>query len=77
MNLNCEHSNPLKREGTSQVQRLLQSLIPENVKLHDLGVEDWMKFARNYASLINFYDSTSTQQIVGNWEEFFVAFAGL
>jgi len=73
MSTTCEHTNPLSREGTTQLQRLLDALIPENVKIHELGVEDWMSFAKNYATLINFYDSTNAQNAVGDWEEFFVA----
>ncbi len=72
MNTSCKHINPLQRQGTSQVQRLLDTLVPENVKLHELGVEDWMSFARNYATLINFYDSTNAKTASGDWENFFV-----
>lgn len=72
MSITCQHTNPLSREGTTQVQRLLDALIPENVKLHELSVADWMKFARNYATLINYYDATDAQVAAGDWEEFFV-----
>ena len=73
MSITCEHTNPLKRQGTTQVQRLLDALVPENVKLHELDTEDWMAFAKNYATLINFYDPSNAQSAVGDWEEFFVA----
>ncbi|MDF1695261.1 MAG: baseplate J/gp47 family protein [Saprospiraceae bacterium] len=85
MSETCKHSNPLKREGTTQIQRLLDALVPENVKLHELDVEDWMKFARNYASQINYYkhelpdgseDETGTFVAEnfksGDWEDFFI-----
>ncbi|MEM9544980.1 MAG: baseplate J/gp47 family protein [Bacteroidota bacterium] len=73
MNKSCVHKNPLTREGTTQLQRLLDALVPENVKLHELKVEDWMAFAKNYASLINYYDSTNAQTTAGDWQDFFVA----
>lgn len=71
MSSSCEHSNPLVREGTTQVQRLLDALVPENVKLHDLSTEDWMAFAKDYASLINYFKLTDANAPDGDWENFF------
>ena len=73
MSITCKHTNPLKREGTTQVQRLLDALVPEHVKLHELGAEDWMAFAKNYATQINYYNVTDADNAAGDWEEFFVA----
>lgn len=71
MSKSCVHTNPLSREGTNQVQRLLEKLIPENVKLHELTEENWLSFAREYATLINFYDLHDAQNPSGDWEQFF------
>ena len=71
MSSSCEHSNPLIREGTTQVQRLLNALVPENVKLHELTTEDWMAFAKDYASLINYYKLSDAKTPDGDWEDFF------
>jgi hypothetical protein len=71
MSASCEHSNPLVREGTTQVQRLLDALVPENVKLHELTTEDWMAFAKDYASLVNYYKLTDSESPDGDWEDFF------
>ena len=71
MNESCEHSNPLKREGTTQVQRLLDALVPENVKLHELTTEDWLSFAKDYAALVNYYKPSDAQNADGDWDTFF------
>jgi len=83
MSISCEHSNPLIREGTTQVQRLLDALVPENMKLHELTPEDWLGFAKDYASLINFFKLTNATILTdepglnnnpkpdGDWENFF------
>ena len=83
MSASCEHSNPLIREGTTQVKRLLEALVPENVKLHELTPEDWLAFAKDYASLLNYYKTTNTTILTdgrslndtpipdGDWENFF------
>ncbi|MEX0290389.1 MAG: hypothetical protein AB3N14_14885 [Flavobacteriaceae bacterium] len=71
MSNSCEHSNPLSREGTTQVQRLLDALIPENVKLHELGTADWMAFAKDYASLLNYFKINDKEVPDGDWDNFF------
>ncbi|NNE77545.1 MAG: hypothetical protein HKN31_10790, partial [Pricia sp.] len=71
MSSSCEHSNPLIREGITQVQRLLDALVPENVKLHELTTEDWMAFAKDYASLITYFKLTDSNNADGDWEDFF------
>lgn len=71
MNLSCAHSNPLVREGTTQVQRLLDALVPENVKLHELTTGDWLAFAKDYAALINYYKLTDHESPDDDWERFF------
>lgn len=67
----CHNTNPLKHSGSSQGERLLESLIPDNVELHGLTEEEWLKFAYDYAQLINFYNSDHPDQPKGDWQAFF------
>jgi len=67
------HTNPLLREGTTQAQRLLEALIPENVKIHELSTEDWLHFARDFATQLNYYKLDKIDIPNGDWEDFFVA----
>lgn len=71
MKNSCRHTNPLKYQGTSQTERFLKSLNPENVELHGLDVEDWLHFARGYARLINYYPSKDAEIPEGDWQDFF------
>jgi hypothetical protein len=71
MSESCEHTNPLQREGTSQTGRRSDLLNPENVKLHDLGPDDWLNFSEAYAKLINFYPSGNPENPSGDWQDFF------
>ena len=61
MSESCQHTNPLKHQGSSQGERLLQALLPANVELHGLTEEDWLKFAYDYACLL--YTSPSPRDL--------------
>lgn len=67
----CEHSNPLIHSGTSQRERLIAALDPENTELHGLKEEDWLQFARQYARLINYFGTDDPDKPVGDWQKFF------
>ncbi|MDX1636319.1 MAG: baseplate J/gp47 family protein [Balneolaceae bacterium] len=71
MSNSCEHSNPLKHQGTSQGARTPEALLPENVKLHELDEEDWLKFAYDYARLINYFPPDNPDKPGGDWQAFF------
>ncbi|MDR9366105.1 MAG: baseplate J/gp47 family protein [Balneolaceae bacterium] len=71
MSDNCQHKNPLKHQGSSQGDRLLSALLPENVELHGLTEEDWLKFAYDYAQLVNYYPSDDPTSTKGDWQTFF------
>lgn len=73
MSSSCQHTNPLQHEGTSQVGRFLAALDPANVELHGLDASDWLKFAYEYAELINFYPEESPDLPNGDWQDFFAA----
>ncbi len=61
--------NPLQRDGTSQKDRLLKALLPENAKIDDRKIEDMLSFAVEYSRLINFYNSDNIAE--GDWSCFY------
>ncbi len=61
--------NPLQRDGTSQQDRLLKALLPQNAKIDDRKIEDILAFATEYSKLINFYDTENKPD--GNWGCFY------
>ncbi len=69
MSKNCDSKNPLIRGGTSQKQRLLDTLLPSYVAVDERSLEDLIEFANKYAKEIQFYDSDNIAD--GNWEDFF------
>lgn len=72
MNRNCEHTSFLSmRNGTAQEQRFITMLDPDQVTLHELTVEDWMRFAFSFSKQLKYYD-TATNEVVGDWEAFFL-----
>jgi hypothetical protein len=50
------------REGKSQMQRFLADLDPGNLELHDFDLFDWLLFANNFASHVNFLKKMLIQQ---------------
>lgn len=71
MSDNCQNTNPLKHQGTSQGGRILEALIPENVQLHELSEQEWLQFAYDYARLINYFTPDNPDQSNGDWQSFF------
>jgi len=68
---NCPVKNPLKRDGTSQYQRMLEALQPSSAPIHEFSLKDWMRFAHQYADKINFFNTHSSDTADGNWQHFF------
>ncbi|MBV1923930.1 MAG: baseplate J/gp47 family protein [Flavobacteriaceae bacterium] len=64
----------LTREGTSQYQRFLDALNPENIELHDFSNEDWVLFAYNFAKHVNFFETNDDQTPSGDWQDLFNLF---
>ncbi len=56
MAINCNSKNPLQRDGTSQAQRILKTLLPGYVAVDERNIEDLKAFAKNYAREIAFYN---------------------
>jgi hypothetical protein len=57
--------NPLQRDGTSQKDRLLKALLPENAKIDGRKMEDILSFATEYSRLINYYNTDNIAD--GDW----------
>ncbi|WP_319481053.1 hypothetical protein [uncultured Draconibacterium sp.] len=71
--VNCGKDILLPREGTEQQSRFIDALDPAWVKLNDFGLEEWMKFAWNFAGHINYFDTKNDQVPADNWQDFFIA----
>jgi len=68
---NCGKDILLVREGTEQDQRFIDALNPASVKLNDFSLKDWMQFAYDFASHINYFDVSNDKVPDGNWQNFF------
>ena len=69
---NCENKFLINHKGSEQTQRSISALLPENLKLNDFSTEDWMKFAYNFASEVNYFSLENATIPSGNWKSFFV-----
>ncbi len=69
MNQNCCDKNPLKRDGTSQQQRLLKALLPGYIAVDERSMGDLIEFVKQYAKEINFFNINN--DAINNWEKFF------
>ncbi|MCB0428629.1 MAG: helix-hairpin-helix domain-containing protein [Flavobacteriales bacterium] len=65
----CENKALIERDGTSQAQRLLKSLLPSYVAVDERSMRDLITFAQNYAAEINYVALDGTNQ--GDWQDFF------
>ena len=61
----CCFNNPLQRDGTSQRQRLLDSLKPTSVSVDERDLSSLLLYARDYARLLQFYSPANSKS--GNW----------
>ncbi|HEY1869962.1 MAG TPA: hypothetical protein VGG71_02835, partial [Chitinophagaceae bacterium] len=62
----CTDKNPLIREGTSILNRVLAALSTTYAKVDERQAEDIILFAKRYAADLNFYKEDNT--IDGNWQ---------
>lgn len=69
MNEKCFTRNPLVRDGVSQPQRVLATLLPAYVAVDERSMKDLAEFAYKFASELRYFDQTDT--IAGTWKEFF------
>ncbi|MEL6811941.1 MAG: baseplate J/gp47 family protein [Bacteroidota bacterium] len=69
MSENCFHNNSLRRDGTSQQQRTLNTLLPSYVSVDERSMKDLMAFVHAFAEEIQYYDVNDLKS--GHWAEFF------
>ncbi|MDY0389497.1 MAG: baseplate J/gp47 family protein [Desulfobulbus oligotrophicus] len=73
MTLDCTHTHPLQHDGTSQNERFLAALDPENVRIHQFDLRDWMRFAYHFGARLNYFSTADAHVPDGNWQEFMKA----
>ena len=61
----------LQRKGTDQLLRNKYELDPASVELMDFDLEDWMKFAYNFAEHVNYFSEENSKISSGDWRSFF------
>lgn len=72
---NCNDiAEVLRRNGLDQSMRYDRSLDPDNLKLMGFGLEDWMKFAYNFAKNVNYFNESDDLTPNGDWQDFFPDF---
>lgn len=64
--------HPLRRDGTSQTQRLLPALDPAAAPIDDRDLADLLVFAHAYAGELIYFNETNTAS--GHWQPFFDRF---
>lgn len=69
MSINCNSKNPLQRDGTSQEQRTLKTLLPGYVAVDERSIEDLQTFAVKYAGEIVYFNTDNVAD--GDWKDFF------
>ncbi len=71
MQNDCTENTLIKlREGTTQQERYLTLLDPENVKLMGFEVKDWMSFAEEFSKHVQLYTNKDYKNPSGTWEPF-------
>ncbi len=62
----CTDRNPLNREGTSQLNRVLAALDVHYADVDERNSADLILFAKRYAAYLNYYDESNAK--TGNWQ---------
>ena len=62
----CTDRNPLNREGTSQLNRVLAALDVHYADVDERNSADLILFAKRYAAYLNYYNESNS--IEGNWQ---------
>ena len=64
------NTNPqIFRDGTSQRNRSLKALEPDYIAVDERSVRDWLKFVREFAKELKYYDEFNNP--TGDWSPFF------
>ncbi len=72
MNGEFDYTTYLARDGQSRDQRFPKALDPFFARIDDRTRKDLLRFASEYAGLLNYYDPV-TDRPVGDWRDFFAA----
>lgn len=64
----------LASNGSDQKQRYISALQPENIRLNDFEVTDWVLFAYNFSEYVNYFETSNPQTPSGDWKAFFEFF---
>lgn len=62
----CTDKNPLTREGTSLLNRILAALSTSYARVDERDAADIILFAKRYAACLNYYDENNI--VDGNWQ---------
>ena len=65
---NCTDSYATNRSGSSQLQRVMLALLPQNVKVDDRDYADLILFAKRYAAYLNHFSEMNVAD--GDWQSF-------
>jgi hypothetical protein len=65
----------LTSNGSDQKQRYISALQPENIRLNDFELTDWILFAHNFSEYVNYFETSSPQTPSGDWKPFFDFFS--
>lgn len=63
----CTEKNPLTREGTSLLNRVLAALSTDYAKVDERDAANIILFAKRYAAYLNYYDENNLLQ--GGWQD--------
>jgi hypothetical protein len=66
--MSCKDKNPLIREGTSLLTRVLTALSTGYAKVDEREVADIILFGKRYAEYLNYYNTSNITE--GNWQQF-------
>lgn len=61
----------LTSNGSDQKQRYINALQPENIRLNDFELTDWVLFAHSFSEYVNYYDTSNPEKPSGDWKSFF------
>jgi hypothetical protein len=69
MSFTPEIRNPLKRDGVSQEERLIETLDPAYAKVEERSVDDLKAFASTFSEAVQYFDLNDITQ--GDWAVFY------
>ncbi|WP_166920229.1 baseplate J/gp47 family protein [Flavobacterium poyangense] len=61
----------LTSNGSDQKQRYINALQPENIRLNDFELTDWVLFAYNFSEYVNYFDTANPKKPSSDWKPFF------